>query len=112
MTDEAATAGRPVHREAWLMWLKPGNEELYKQRHDEIWPELVAQIHAQGIRNYSIYRNGLTLFAYLERDTPPAPDEGPDPVTARWWQMMEPLMECNPDASPRRGELEEMFYLE
>ncbi|HXW82249.1 MAG TPA: L-rhamnose mutarotase [Acidimicrobiales bacterium] len=101
-----------VRREAWVMWLKPGNEEIYKQKHDEIWPELVDQIRAHGISNYSIYRDGLTLFAYLERDgTAPLPEE-PDPVTWRWWKMMEPYMECNADGSPRRGEVEEMFHLE
>ena len=64
-----------VERQAWVMWLKPGNEEIYKQKHDEIWPELVEQMRSRGIRNYSIYRHGLTLFAYLERDdSAPAPE--------------------------------------
>jgi L-rhamnose mutarotase len=110
-TEGAERPAAKVHREAWVMWLKPGNEEIYKQKHDEIWPELVEQIHAHGIRNYSIYRDGLTLFAYLERDVAAPPAE-PDPVTWRWWKMMEPYMECNPDSSPRRGEVEEMFHLD
>ena len=55
-------------RVAWVMRLKPGNEAIYKQKHDEIWPEMLELMQRQGIRNYSIYRYGLTLFAYLERD--------------------------------------------
>jgi L-rhamnose mutarotase len=50
-------------RQAWVMTLKPGMEALYKQRHDEIWPELVENIRAPGVHNFSIYRHGLTLFA-------------------------------------------------
>ena len=55
-------------RVAWVMKLKPGNEAIYKKKHDEIWPEMLALMQRDGIRNYSIYRHGLTLFAYLERD--------------------------------------------
>ena len=108
-------ADRPatnVRREAWVMWLKPGNEEIYKQKHDEIWPEMLEQMRSGGIRNYSIYLYGLTLFAYLERvDTVPSSTE-PSPVTWRWWKMMEPYMECNSDGSPRRGEVQEMFHFD
>ncbi len=46
------------------MKLKPGNEAIYKQKHDEIWPEMLAQMERDGVRNFSIYRHGLTLFAY------------------------------------------------
>ncbi len=118
MATGADRLASKVRREAWVMWLKPGNEEIYKQKHDEIWPEMIEQMRSRGIRNYSIYRDGLTLFAYLERDdtvpspdTAPTPDE-PGPVTWRWWKMMEPYMECNPDGSPRRGEVQEMFHLD
>jgi hypothetical protein len=54
--DSGGGAGRSPQREAWVMWLKPGNEEIYQRKHDEIWPEMVEQIHAQGTRNFSIYR--------------------------------------------------------
>jgi L-rhamnose mutarotase len=97
-------------RDAWVMHLKPGNEAVYKQKHDEIWPEMLDQMKRQGIRNYSIYRYGLTLFAYLERDRPPSSDEAPGPVTRRWWKMMEPYMECNADGSPVCEPVAEMFH--
>lgn len=92
------------------MWLKPGNEEIYKQKHDEIWPEMLEQMRARGVRTFSIYRHGLTLFAYLERDGRSEPSAEPDALTWRWWQMMEPYMYCHEDSSPRRGEVEEMFH--
>lgn len=92
------------------MRLKPGNEAIYKEKHDNIWPEMLELMKRNGIRNYSIYRHGLTLFAYLERDGPPPPNGAPDPVLLRWWEMMEPYMECNPDGSPRQEPVEEIFH--
>lgn len=92
------------------MRLKPGNEVIYKQKHDEIWPEMLELMRNQGIRNYSIYRHGLMLFAYLEREGLPASSGPPDPVNLRWWKMMEPYMECNPDGSPCQEPVEEMFH--
>jgi len=97
-------------RQAWVMTLKPGNEAIYKQKHDEIWPEMLANMRADGIRSFSIYRYGLKLFAYIERDAPPDPASKPNDVTWRWWTMMAPYMETNPDTSPVMEPVEEMFF--
>lgn len=97
-------------RVAWVMKLKPGNEAIYKQKHDEIWPELLALMKRDGIRNYSIYRYGLLLFAYLERDHEPPPGPPTEEVVWRWWKMMAPYMETNPDFSPVQEPVEEMFH--
>ena len=99
-------------RQAWVMRLKPGNEAAYKEKHDQIWPELVALMRRDGIRNYSIYRHGLLLFAYLEREAPAEPGPPTDPVIWRWWEMMAPLMETNPDFSPVMEPVEEMFHVD
>ena len=53
---------------AWVLEVRPGYEEEYKKRHDEIWPEMVEALKAAGIRNYNIFRHGLTLFGYFETD--------------------------------------------
>jgi L-rhamnose mutarotase len=97
-------------REAFVMWLRPGNEEIYKQKHDEIWPEMLELMKAQGIANYSIYRHGLMLFAYLEHEAGSTRDAPPDPILLRWWDMMRPYMVCNPDGSPFQAPAEEMFH--
>ena len=97
-------------RVAWVMQIKPGCEEIYKRKHDEIWPEMLAMIRRDGIRNYTIYRHGLVLFAYLERDTPPPPGMPTDPLVLRWWEMMAPYMDTNPDFSPVVFPVEEMFH--
>lgn len=95
------------------MRLKPGNEAVYRQKHDEIWPEMIAALHGHGIRNYTIFLYGLTLFAYYESDDPSlATAQRDDPVIQRWWQMMQPYMDYNPDGTPWTAPLEEVFHLD
>jgi L-rhamnose mutarotase len=53
---------------AWVLEVRPGYEEEYKKRHDDIWPEMLGALKKAGIRNYSIFRHGLTLFGYFETD--------------------------------------------
>ena len=99
-------------RVAWVMHLKPGQEAAYKKKHDEIWPELVELIKRDGIRNYSIYRHGLTLFAYYECDEPPPRGKARDEVRRRWHEWMAPHMETLEDDRPVSEALEEMFHLD
>lgn len=99
-------------RVGFKMTLKPGNEVEYKKRHDEIWPELSDLLHEASISNYSIWRDGLTLFGYLEVEDPEKMAALPQQdLMKKWWAYMEPLMECNPDKSPIIEELEEAFYM-
>jgi L-rhamnose mutarotase len=57
-----------LQRIAFLMRIAPGAEEEYHRRHQAVWPEMLAELKAAGCHNYSIYRDGLQLFAYLEVD--------------------------------------------
>ena len=59
--------GRMKHY-AWVLEVRPGYEQEYKKRHDEIWPEMVEMLRESGLRNYNIFRHGLTLFGYFETD--------------------------------------------
>jgi L-rhamnose mutarotase len=99
-------------RSAWVMRLKPGQEAEYKRKHDEIWPEMVALLKSQGIRNYTIYRHGLTLFAYHERPDDAPPAGPPSEVIKRWWTWMAPHMETHPDDRPVAEPVEEVFRLD
>jgi L-rhamnose mutarotase len=93
--------------------LKPGNEAIYRQKHAEIWPEMVSSLHQVGIRNYSIFVHGLTLFAYYETDDPAGTDrQRDDPVVQRWWKMMKPYMEYNADGTPWSEPIDEVFHLD
>lgn len=104
-----------MQRNAFLMYLKPGNEAEYKRRHDQIWPELEAELTAAGISDYSIYldRRTGTLFAVQKlRDGHRADDLPNHPVVQKWWEYMKDLMETNPDNSPVTTGVEEVFHLE
>ena len=50
---------------AWILEIRPGYEEEYKKRHDEIWPEMVQMLKEAGLRNYNIFRYGIKLFGYF-----------------------------------------------
>jgi L-rhamnose mutarotase len=92
------------------MTLKPGCEAEYERRHDAIWPELAAAIRATGVTSYTIFRQGLTLFAYQEIELT-GEDPEPVPVMWRWWREMADLMETEPDTRPKRQEMVEVFHL-
>jgi len=95
------------------MRLKPGNEAIYRQKHDEIWPEMVSALHHYGIRNYTIFLYGLTLFAYYESDDPSrVTAQRDDPIIRRWWQMMQPYMDYNADGTPWSEPIAEVFHLD
>ena len=101
-----------THRQAWVMTLKPGYEAIYKQKHDEIWPEMLANMKRDGVISFSIYLYGLKLFAYIERETAPQHNRKPDEITWRWWEMMAPYMDTKPDTSPVMEPVEEMFHVD
>ena len=84
---------------AWVLEVRPGYEEEYKTRHDEIWPEMLEALKNAGIRNYSIFRHGLTLFGYFETDDLDRTRAilKADPVNARWGQSMAPIMKIEID---------------
>lgn len=57
-----------MQRIAFLMQITPGAEAEYQRRHEQVWPEMLAELKAAGCHNYSIFRDGLRLIAYLEVD--------------------------------------------
>jgi L-rhamnose mutarotase len=99
---------------AFKMKLLPGMEDEYRKRHDEIWPELVALLHASGVRDYSIHldRETNTLFGRLSRPVDHRIDALPDhPVMKKWWKHMADIMDSNPDNSPVQSDLVTVFHL-
>ena len=104
-----------MYREAGIMKIYPGMEAEYEKRHNEIWPELVANIKAHGASNYSIFLNKATgeLFSYLEaEDEAMWKKRGADELTKKWWDYMADIMETNPDNSPVFIPIDEVFHLD
>ncbi len=85
---------------AWVLEIRPGYEAEYKQRHDEIWSEMLETLTAAGIRNYSIFKHGLTLFGYFETDDLKATIKAlnASEVNARWGESMAPIMKIEVDS--------------
>jgi L-rhamnose mutarotase len=86
---------------SWVLEVRPGYEEEYKKRHDEIWPDLAEDIRASGMRNYSIFRYGLILFGYFEcEDIKYAIDYlSKSDANRRWGEYMAPIMKVEVDAN-------------
>jgi L-rhamnose mutarotase len=104
-----------MKRHAFKMKLKPGVAAEYKKRHDEIWPELAAELRAAGISDYSIFldEETLTLFAVQKlSDDNIAPNLPHSPIVRKWWDYMAPLMEVHPDHAPVEKPLREVFHLD
>ncbi|WP_027330719.1 L-rhamnose mutarotase [Marinimicrobium agarilyticum] len=100
---------------AFVMQLKPGCEQEYEKRHDEIWPELVEELRAAGVSDYSIFLHPQTfqLFGVLKRTENHRMSELPETdVMQKWWRHMADIMETEPDNSPVSVPLNNVFHLE
>jgi len=76
--------------------------EEYVKRHDEIWPEMLDMFKEAGIRNYSIWRNGLELFGYYECEKGidhAARVQKESPIVEKWNEYMKDIliMEMDPE---------------
>ena len=100
---------------AWILGVRPGYEDEYKKRHDEIWPEMLAALKAAGIRNYNIFRHGLDLFGYFETDDLEATKAAlrQSDADRRWSEWMAPIMKIEIDPVTRYPYLlPKQFYME
>ena len=103
-----------MKRIAFKMKLIAGNEQIYQQRHDAIWPELVTALKQAGVSDYSIFLDEETslLFGTLTITNVENMDQLPHlPVMKKWWVYMKDIMESNEDNSPVSIALKEIFYL-
>src|SRR5690349_14871338 len=90
-------------RKAFKMKVYPNKQEEYEKRHQEIWPEMVDELHRHGASNYSIFldKETSTLFGYVEiEDEEKWSRMASTEINQKWWRYMEPVMETNPDSSP------------
>ena len=101
-----------------IIGLKPDAVARYEELHAAAWPEVLATIKACNIRNYSIFRRDLTLFAYFEyHGTDFAADMAKmaaDPKTQEWWKLCGPMQ--RPLETRTKGDwwasMEEVFHVD
>jgi L-rhamnose mutarotase len=108
--------GKTMRRFGQLIGVKPEAIPEYERLHAQVWPEVLATIHACNIRNYTIFRYERMLFAYFEYIGEDFAADmakmAADPKTREWWMHTDPLQEPLPDRA--EGEwwltLQEVFH--
>ena len=97
---------------AFRMSLVDGQIALYRQRHDEIWPELEAALRAAGVLEYRIFNEpgSNDLFAVMRRKKAHGLDAlAESPLMRRWWDMMADVTVTGPDGVPIQRALQQAF---
>lgn len=93
-----------MRRFGQVIGLKPDAIARYEELHASVWPAVLATISACNIHNYSIFRQGTTLFAYFEYSGDDFAADmarmAADPKTQEWWALCMPLQDPLPDRSP------------
>jgi len=96
------------------MYVHSDRFDEYKRRHDEIWPELAAELKRHGALNYSIFLDEATgqLFAYVEIESEELwAAMAHTPICQKWWAFMKDIMKTNEDNSPVSVPLRDVFYM-
>jgi L-rhamnose mutarotase len=102
-----------VIRRAFTLRLKPGALAEYKDRHDRIWPELVAEIERSGIGTMTAFEADPMIFYYSEITDPDAWDRlWSTEIHDRWAEQFKPLIDFNPEGGVDAGDLREIFHLD
>ncbi len=94
--DPAQPPADGVQRFGSMIELKPHKENLYRQLHANVWPEVVAAIKNAHIRNYNIYLAEVEgkkyLFSFMEYTGDDLEKDmasiAADPTTRdKWWPI-------------------------
>lgn len=107
-----------MERVGFVLKVKEDRIEEYKERHEEVWPEMLDALRRNGWHNYSLFmRDDGLLFGYLEAEDSFAAAQGgmsQEEVNTRWQTFMAPLFESsgNAHADQMLVRLEEVFHLD
>ena len=105
-----------MEKYAWTGRIVPGKKAEYVKRHDEIWPELVDLLKKAGIKNYTIWNVGDTLFGYYECEYGikfAADTQSGSEVVDRWNEYMKDILIMDKDpVTGAQPLLEKVFELD
>jgi L-rhamnose mutarotase len=102
-----------TQRTGFVLHVRPDKIDAYVEAHRNVWPEMREALHAAGIRNYTIFRAGTSVFGYFEADDLElaASRLEASEVNRRWQDAMAQLLDQRvPDAGPEP--LEQIFRLD
>ena len=106
-----------MQRVCFQLQVRPDRIAEYKQRHREVWPEMLQALAEHGWHNYSLFlREDGLLIGYFETpslEVALSGMEGTD-VNDRWQRQMTEFFADLGDAMPDQGflQLDEIFHLE
>ena len=106
-----------MKRVGFLLKVKPELIDEYKERHKQVWPEMLDALRRTGWHNYSLFlRDDGLLIGYVETPSLEAAQAAmaATEVNARWQAEMGEFFADLGDARPDTGfvQLEEIFHLE
>ena len=104
-----------MERACFSFEIYPDKADEYKKRHDEIWPEAVEAIQDAGLKNYSLFRRGNQVIAYVEcyPDVETAFGKiGATDVGARWSEWFEDVIKSFTDEDGNLYWAEEVWHLD
>lgn len=103
-----------MQRVCFVLTVRPDRLDEYRQRHREVWPDMLSALRAAGWRNYSIFlRPDGLLVGYLETDDFAAAQRAMagTEVNTRWQRDMAPFFTSGrPDE--QMAPLDEIFHLD
>ncbi|WP_049575255.1 L-rhamnose mutarotase [Nonomuraea sp. SBT364] len=103
-----------MERVCFLLNVRPDRLDEYRERHREVWPDMLDALRKAGWRNYSLFlRDDGLLVGYLETDDFEAAQRAMSAteVNTRWQRDMAPFFEAGrPDEGLLR--LGEVFHLD
>jgi len=105
-----------MQRICFVLQVKPERLEEYKERHQQVWPEMQAALRETGWGNYSLFlRDDGLLVGYLETEDFERAREGMAgrDVNQRWQRDMGGFFLQSDGAFPDDAmrPLEEVFHL-
>jgi L-rhamnose mutarotase len=101
-------------RKAFVLRLKPHSLDVYIDWHNNMWPELRAEIANQGIAQITLFQIDEMVFLYSEIADADAWDRlWNSEIHHRWArELMEPLMHYRNDGIVDSRELPEIWHHE
>ena len=114
----ATVSKQKVMRKGWVIRVKPGKLEEYKELHAHVWPGVLKKLREVHVQNYTIfYRDGL-LFSYLEYTGDDFDADmkkmAADSLTQEWWKLTDPCQQPVETAGEgvKWADMEEVFHMD
>ena len=97
-----------MERAAFVLTVRPGKEQAYRDEHTRVWPDLIEEARRLGVRNQSVYMRGRALFVYMEAENMAECLErlAAAPVNRRWDEFMAAFIE------PESIRIDEVFHMD